>query len=198
MTITTPAPALRGLRTQRSKWVRRLVAVLVYALVLVLAKWGGDELKSHQFACPLVSSPAPAGETVVTYADDTGNGRMSGAIASAVGSWNRAGSNVRLVSSSGAAALTFRAGAKASTIPSCPNAKPRNVSVTFSSSQWDATTGPHVVLDPAASVAKVIGRALGLPSGGTCPDLMARANCASRRASPSASEVARIDRLYPG
>ena len=186
-----------------ARFARLAMIVGVYAAVIVAADLVGSALHSHKAAaaipagdCPLMSDVRSSdGRAIVTYADNTNNPRMSSAITAAVASWNNALTGVRLVPDSNFAAVSFSAGSRNNAIPVCPSSAARTVRIELSTPLWSGTSGQTVV-DPVASVAKDLGRALGLHGGGTCPDLMAPVACPTRNTAPSESERALVDRLY--
>jgi len=188
-----------------SRSLRVATAVGVYAAVIAGTAVAGSALHPHSAnsatsipagACPLVTTTRQSGRAIVTYADNSNDPRVAQAVQTAVANWNQSLTNVRLVADPNFAAVSIRAGDRNEPIATCPSSTARTVVITLSTPRWDATSGPNAVVDPAASMARDLGRALGLPSGGTCPDLMSSHVCASRNASPTAREVAIVNALY--
>lgn len=176
-----------------------LVGLVVFLLVDVAAYYAGRALHPAHAAlqgCPLVTVGQQAGHYLVSYADDTGDARMSAAIRSAVADWNGLPTDVRLVPGAATAALTFRAGVADTPVPACPTPHPRTVVITFGSRPWDHPEAANGVRQPEAAVSKVIGRALGLHAQGSCPDLLAQRHCGHRDVRPDGKEMTALDQLY--
>jgi len=186
-----------------ARFARLALTLAIYAAVIVTADLVGSALHSHQAAaatpagdCPLLSDVrTPDGRAIVTYSDDTHDARMASAISAAVAQWNNTLSDVRLVPDSNFAALTFSAGTRSPSIPVCESSAARTLRIELSKPLWSGTSG-QTVADPVASIAKDLGRALGLHGGGSCPDLMTPAACPSRNHAPTGPERALVERMY--
>ena len=190
-----------GERRRRSFASRALSALAIFTAVNVAAYFAGEALHPHRAAaavsCPAVVQRVIGHRDAVAYQDETADPRMSSAIRAAAHDWDAASTNVVLVTSVTRPAIAFRASATTRPVPDCASKTPRSVVVMLGRDEWNSTGGASRVRAPVAAVAKTIGLALGLHSGGRCPALMASSDCSHRNAQPDAAEVAALDRLYP-
>ena len=178
--------------------------VLLTLLTLVCAAAGCSSGSHHTFKpralkCRLQTSARNGGRAVVSYDDQTGTAKMSAAISSEVRTWNASAAPVMLVASRTNPAITFRAvsAAATTTTPPCNGSTPRVVTINLSTPQWNTPPGqPHAVKDPVGAVARLIAHALGLASGGKCPDITANKACPNRNTTPGPKQITILQRLY--
>ena len=153
--------------------------------------------RARALRCRLQVSGRRGGRAVVTYDDTTGDPKMSAAIKSEVAAWNASSAPVMLVPATSSPAITFRAVSSKVTVSQCTSTAPRNVTVELNSAKWDAASNASgAIKDPVGAIAREIGRALGLASGGTCPELTSPNTCPHRAQAPGRSETKILQNLY--
>jgi hypothetical protein len=177
--------------------------VLLVVLVGVCAISGchgsssSHKTRARALRCRLQVSGRRGSRALVSYDDETGDPKMSAAISQEVSAWNSSAAPVVLVPSKTNPAITFRAVPGKPTVSTCSSSAPRVVTVQLSTPKWDASVGAKgSIKDPTGAIAREIGRALGLASGGTCPELTSPNTCPHRAQVPGRSETKVLDTLY--
>jgi hypothetical protein len=153
--------------------------------------------RARALKCRLQVSARRGTRAVVSYDDETGDSKMSAAISSEVSAWNASAAPVVLVPSKTNPAITFRAVSGKTTVSACSSSSPRVVTVQLSTPKWDAAVGAKgSIKDPTGAIARELGRALGLASGGTCPQLTSPNTCPHRAQVPGRGETKVLEKLY--
>jgi hypothetical protein len=153
--------------------------------------------RPHALRCRLQVAGRRAGRAVVSYDDTTGDPSMSAAIKSEVAAWNASSAPVMLVPSTRNPGITFQAVTSKATVSPCSGTAPRTVTVQLNTAKWHAaSTVPGAVKDPIGAIARLIGRALGLQSGGKCPLLTSPNSCPQRAETPGPAETQVLQKLY--